>query len=221
MDNLAQEIWTVNEHEKELSEYSYEIDTKNQAKELKDINAKIRATMRKNNIVCLAAPQIGFSRRIFNLNFADTEIKTFVNPVYKSVSPELILSKETSPVEPGKTYLRLRNAEVELFYQRPMGQIESRKFVGMASALVQQGMDALNGVLNMDVGLEIDDDWDKLTEEEQEEIIKLYLDSLDVRLNNIKKEIEQNDIDKKTMDAIDFIDSVNKGETVLKPLEEV
>ena len=76
-------------------------------------------------------------------------------------------------------------------------------------------MDHLNGLLLEDVGLEIDELWDKATDDERAEVLKAYAESLDIKEKELKKEIaedkELHDID----EASKFINSVKSGETKL------
>lgn len=212
MDNKAKEILTIEKDEKQLSERSMEIDTKNQALEMREIVSAVKATIRKNNLPYLSAPSIGYQRRIFAINFNDLEIKTFINPVIANAKG-LQLSKETSNVIPGKVYLRPRNTEINIMYQRPTGQPESRKLVGLSAVVFQQCMDDIDGILLCDIGLEIDDNWDKLSDEERQEIIDAYLDSLDLKTKELQQEIQEDEELKKIDDAITFMTSVYKGET--------
>lgn len=215
MDNKAKELLTVDKDEKQLSERSMEIDTKNQAIEMREIVSAVKATIRKNNLSYLSAPSIGYQRRIFAINFNDLEIKTFINPVIANAKG-LHLSKEISNVIPDKTFIRPRNTEVTVMYQRPTGQPETRKLVGLAADVFQQGMDDIDGILLSDIGLEIDDDWDTLSDEDKQEIINAYLDSLDLRQKELQQEIQDNTELKQIADAIDFMSSVYKGETQIE-----
>lgn len=215
MDNNAKELLTIEKDEKQLSERSMEIDTKNQALEMREIVSAVKATIRKNNLSYLSAPSIGYQRRIFAINFNDLEIKTFINPVIASAKG-LQLSKETSNVIPGKTYLRPRNTEINIMYQRPTGQPESRKLVGLSAVVFQQCMDDLDGILLCDIGLEIDDNYDKLSDEEKQEVVNAYLDSLDLRNKELQQEIEGDKELKQINDAIKFMTSVYKGETQIE-----
>ena len=209
------DILTIENDEVKLSERSMEIDTKNQAIEMREIVSSLKATMRANDLAYLSAPAIGYQRRIFAINFNDLEIKTFINPVIASAKG-LHLAKETSNSIPNKTYIRPRNTEITIMYQRPTGQPESRKLVGLAADIFQQCLDDLDGILLCDIGLEIDENWDKLTDEEKQEIIGEYLDSLDLRQKQLQKEIEDNTELKQIDDAITFMTSVYKGDTEIE-----
>lgn len=215
MDNKSKEILTIDKDEVKLSERSMEIDTKNQAIEMREIISSLKATIRKNNLSYLSAPSIGYQRRIFAINFNDLEIKTFINPVIASAKG-LHLAREKSNVIPDKEYIRPRNTEITVMYQRPTGQPESRKLVGLAADVYQQCMDDLDGILLCDIGLEIDENWDQFSDTEKQEIIESYLDSLDLKQKEMQKEIQNNSELKEINDAIEFMTSVYKGETKIE-----
>ena len=111
---------------------------------------------------------------------------------------------------------KARNTEVTVMYQRPTGQPETRKLLGLAADVFQQCMDDIDGILLSDIGLEIDDNWDNLSEEERQEIIETYLDSLDLRQKELQQEIQDNSELKEINDAIEFMTSVYKGETKIE-----
>ena len=103
-------------------------------------------------------------------------------------------------------------------YQKPTGEVETRQFIGMAAVKVQHEIDHLDGMLLTDIGLEIDDDFEKATEEERNEVVEAYLDSLDIKLKALKEEIEADPVLKEMNEGINFMESVAKGETKLERL---
>ena len=218
---LIKDILTVDEHFDDLSKRSDEIDVRKDATLMREITKSLKDTMRENKLVSLSAPAIGFDKRIFCLDFQDSEIKTFINPVIVEAKG-LTLAQETCTSVPNKMFIRPRNTSVKIFYQRPTGQTEAREFLGMAAVKIQHEIDHLDGLLISDVGLEIDDDFENATEEERAEIINAYLDSLDIKQKEIQQEIEEDPQLKETSNAIKFIESVYKGETQIEfvPKEE-
>ena len=100
-----------------------------------------------------------------------------------------------------------------------MGKVVSQTFSGLAARVMQYGIDILDGLLLSDVGLELDENWDKATEEQRDEILGLYLESLDIKRKDIKKAVDDDPEAKQMMDAIEFMESVRKGETELETSE--
>ena len=199
-----------------LSERSDEVDTRKENAIVREATLNLKHTMQEHDYAVLAAPQIGIQKRIFCVNFKG-DIRTFCNPIYKDAG-KLVLSREKCPSIPDKEYMRFRHADVELIYQTPTGKMECRKFTGLAAYVVQYAMDMLDGLLLSDVGLEILDGWDELSEADKDSVISDYIQSLDLTRAEVKKEIEEDKDLKKLSDAIDFMESVQRGETKLESI---
>lgn len=215
----AKEILTIEDHELEISKRADEIDIKTENALMREIVSALKATLKESGLTALSAPAIGYNKRIFVVDFKDSEIKTFINPIISSATG-LQLSREVCSSIPGKTFIRPRNNDITIMYQRPLGQIETRRVVGLSAVVIQHELDHLDGLLLSDIGLEIDEEFDNATEEEREEVIKAYLDSLDVKTKEINKEVNADPELKQMSDAIDFMTSVYKGETKLEGQEE-
>ena len=214
----AKEILTVDEHESSLTDLCQTIDVLTQAELKSEIVLALKKTIEKENITALSAPAIGYNYRIFCIKFQE-EIKTFINPAI-STYKGLELSREKCTSIPGKEFVIPRNNDIMVTYQRANGKIESRQIVGLAAIVFQHEMNHLDGILVSDIGLELDENWDKASEEEREEVINMYLDSLDMRNTAIQKEFKEDPELAELADAVDFMTSVYKGETKLEILEE-
>ena len=215
------EIKQIITDEIQLSKSCDEIDTKTQHEESSMIIQDIKATMRANNIKFLSAPAIGYNRRIFCIDDPnDVEIKTYINPMPgpfdKNDQPNMILSIETCSSIPGKRFLRFRQDRIVLMYQRPNGQITSKEFHGLLAVKIQHELEHLEGIMLSDFGLELDDNWEKLSDKEKDEIIRDYKDSLDVLSEELSKEILEDPEAKKLNDGIDFMTKVATGEIKLE-----
>ena len=204
----ARSILTIDKNELELSQRATEIDIKTENKLMREIISALKHTIELNNIVSLSAPAIGYDKRIFCIKF-DTEIKTFINPVIIQ-SKGIQLSREICTSIPDKTFIRPRNNDITVIYQKPSGPSESRQLVGLSAIVFQHELDHLEGLLLSDIGLEIDEDFDEASEEEREEIINYYLDSLDLKRKELTEELKQ------LSDGIKFMESVYKGETQIE-----
>lgn len=213
----VRDILTIDEHFDDLSERCDEVDVRKDNVLMREINKALKDTMRRTGLTSLSAPAIGYKKRIFCLNFSDVEIKTFINPIITKAEG-LDLAKEQCTSIPDKYFLRPRNTKVTVVYQKPTGEIETRQFIGMAAVKVQHEIDHLDGMLLTDIGLEIDDDFEKATEEERNEVVEAYLDSLDIKLKALKEEIEADPVLKEMNEGINFMESVAKGETKLERL---
>ena len=205
--------------ELQLSERAVEIDVRTQATEMREIIKALKDTMREEGLSSLSAPAIGYNRRIFCIDFKDSEIKTFINPIIAQAKG-MQLSIEKCVCIPDKEFMRPRNNDLMIIYQRPTGQIENRQIVGMSAIVFQHELDHLDGLLLSDVGIEIDEDFHNATEEEQQEVINAYLDALDIKKKEIDTEINTTPELKQLSDGIDFMESVYKGETKIEPIKE-
>lgn len=211
--NDAKEILTIENHENEISTRAIEIDVRTEGNLQREITSALKKTIEKNNLTALSAPAIGYNKRIFCIKFKE-EIKTFINPLISN-SKGIQLSREKCTSIPGREFIVPRNNDITVIYQRPMGQVESRQLVGLSAFIFQHEMQHLDGLLLSDFALEIDDDWDNASEEEREEVINAYLESLDLKEKELSKEINEDKELKQVSDAIDFMTSVYKGETKL------
>ena len=153
------------------------------------------------------------------MDFSDSEIKTFVNPIITSAEG-LQLAREKCECIPDKEFIRPRNPKIKVMYQNPTGKVLQTEFVGLSAVVFQHNIDHLDGVLLSDVGLEIDEQWDKASDEEKKEVINAYLDSLDMKQKELEKEIEEDPDLKRTSDAIDFMTKVQRGEVKFEPVRQ-
>ena len=202
----AKEIIT---DEEKLGYRSDEIDCRKENKLVREITSYLNATIKENGFTSLSAPQIGYARRIFTINF-NGEFHTFVNPIITQAKG-FELSRETCLSIPDKTFIRPRNNDICVTYQTPLGKIQSRELVGLAAIVFQYNVDMLDGLLLSDIGLEIDEDFDNATDEERQEVIKLYLESLDIRQKQIQDETNTDEELKTMLNAVDFMTQAKQG----------
>lgn len=195
-----------------LSAMAQEIDPKKQGALVQEITLALKNTIRANKLTALSAPAIGYPYRIFCVSFnKGADIRTFVNPIIAGADG-MTLSRETCTSIPDKTYIRIRNSKITLLYMSPLGKPESREIAGYSAYVIQHEVDHINGLLLSDVGLEIDEMYDKATDEERLEVINAYLDALDIKQKQLETEIKNDTELKKINDAIDFMTAANNGE---------
>lgn len=189
------------------------IDTRKKNALMRECIKELKDTMEKNDLVSLSAPQIGYNCRIFCVRL-DNRIKAFINPMITEAKG-LQLSRETCSSIPNKTFIRLRHPQINLYYENPLGKIESGTFTGKSAMVVQHCVDHLDGLLLHDVGLEIDSDFDEATDEERGAVVDEYLKSLDLRREELHTEIQNDAEAKKVADAMKFMTAVQNGEVTL------
>ena len=200
--------------EDQLIYRSDEIDVRKQNTIVRNIILKLKLLIRENNLTSLSAPQIGYTCRIFCINF-NGDIRSYINPIIVKANG-FELSREKCSSIPNKEYLRPRHNDITVTYMTPLGKIETKQLVGMAAKVFQHSLDHLDGLLLSDIGLEIDENFDNATEEEKNELIKAYFDSLDIKSKEISKEIEEDEDLKKLSDSVKFIQALQKGEVRLE-----
>ena len=196
-----------------LTDWCEVINPNKQGGELQKIVLELKATMKKNDFEYLTAPQIGYNKRVFCIRFGK-DYRTFVNPMIEN-NTGISFQRETCNSIPGKVYVRPRFSTLLAHFQTPLGKIESTKLVGRAAVVFAHCVDHLDGLILSDIGLEIDDDFDKLTEDERAEILRLYAESLDIRGKQLNEEINNDEETKQIVDAAKFIQGVQSGEIEL------
>ena len=199
-----------------LSDRAYEVNPDEPIKNVKGIINDIKRTIKANkDLVALCAPQLGYPKRIFCIKFKGNQIMTFVNPMITH-SDGQHLSRETNASIDGE-YIVPRANSVIAMYQDEHGKICENKFEGMASEMFEQMCQMLDGIVISDYGLQILKGFDKLTDEEKQEIFAAYIEylkQLGIKLDeNIDANKEMHDMKQ----AIEFMSSVAKGESEVVP----
>ena len=196
-----------------------EIDYEKEYSLMKEVIAKIKKTMKKNNLTSLSAPAIGYNKRIFCIDFSDKEIKTFINPMVL-LTQGMELTREVCSSIIDKEFIRPRHTSIDIIYQRPDGTIKQNQFKGMAATVIQHELDHLDAITLNDIGLEIDSDFDEATDEERFAITDMYLKHLSEKHDNLVNEIEQDNTAKIIYEAETISELLAQGKIKFEPLDE-
>lgn len=213
--------------DEKLGARSREVDALADNERLRSTISKIKQTIKAKNLTALSAVQIDEEwefedkikgetvketcpPRIFCIKFGDT-IRTFIDPIITNAKG-LSLSRERCSCYPNREFLRVRNNDIIMMYLTPMNKVESTHLVGKAAFVAQHQIDHLDGITLPELGLEIFNDFDEANDEERQQIIDMYLESLDLKLKDLKKQIDEDEILSKTNNAIEFMEKVQKGE---------
>jgi len=218
------EVKDIITDELQLSHRCDEIDPKTQHEELANIIKDLKATMREKKLNFLSAPAIGYNKRIFCIDDPkDVEIKTFINPMPADYSennkPHIQMAIETCSSFPGRRFLRFRQDKIDLYYMRPNGAPMHKEFHGLTAVKIQHELEHLEGIVLSDFGLELDENWEKLTDKEKDEIILEYKDSLDILTEKLNDDIIKDPEAKQLDDGIKFMTAVAKGEVELEGIK--
>ena len=198
---------------------SQEIDHEQNMKLIREIVANLKRTMRKKNLSSLSAPGIGYNKRIFCIDFSGNEIKSFINPVITNAEGLQLVREQCSSI-PDKEYVVPRNSTIDVIYETPTGQIKTKRLQSVVAFVFQHEMDHLNGVTLDDIGLEVDSDFDEATQEEREEIISMYLDSLDLRQKYLEEVIDSDEELKIVSERLKFAEALARGDIEFEKQEE-
>lgn len=202
----------------EITYRSDECDVRKHAKAVRATVIDLKDTMKSLKLPALCGPQIGIPIRVIVLNI-DGHHKALCNPLITQADG-FTLSRESDPCFPDKQFIVPRYNRVTVQYLNPLGKPESKQLIGLGAYLLQQAVDHLEGIVVDEIGMEVDSDFDSATEDEKAEVIKYFLESLDIRYNELQKEIEEDPEAKKLNDAIKFMKAVNSGDVQLEAVEE-
>lgn len=179
----------------------------------------LKDTLRANKDLCaLAAPQIGSGKRVFCIKFANGDIRAFLNPMVMTHSKGMHLSRETCASLGATEYIIPRYDEVTVGYQTPMGVPESNIFKGAPAEVFQQMCELLDGILLDDYGLLLEKGFDDLNKKDKNTIIDMYLNWLEAKSSNMRKEIDESPSMKEKDRAIDFEYELAMGNVKIEKL---
>lgn len=184
----------------------------------------LKDTLKANkNLVALAAPQLGKKERIFAIKFANGDIKAFINPAIVRTNNMHLSREKQIGLDDEEEYLIPRADEVFATYQTPTmmaDKCDMNKFTGPVAEVFQQMNDLLNGILLEDYGMIILPGFDEASQEEKEEIIKMYMESLGTKKDKIEEVINSNPESRDMNKAIEFMTKLQLGEIETVPLTE-
>jgi len=180
---------------------------------VRQISKELKNTIKfYKDVTALSAPQLGYKYRIFCIKFNDNEIRTFVNPLIVTRDKDsLHLSREHQIGISDDNYLVPRSSNISVVFQTPIGSNEACELKDNVASVFQQMNDLLDGVLISDYGLKIDDDFDKATDDEKQEIIKYYLEHLKELGVKVQEQIENDPIQNAIDETINQLTKINLG----------
>ncbi len=164
------------------------------------------------DLMAITSAHVGADNmRIICIKFARGDIRTFINPLVFG-RKGIHLSRERQIGGDKTEFIVPRNDEIHVAYQTPVGKEEANSFMGVVSEIMQQMIDVLDGILLCDYGLEVLPGFDDAPDEDKQQIISMYLDTIQKQSEAISKEIENNKEVKNMDKAIDFITQLSLGQ---------
>lgn len=200
-----------------------EIDVKAENTLAKKIVADLSSYMTKNKLQVLAAPQIGYPYRIFCIAYKTkkgTDIRAYINPIITCLG-DFTLQRQSTPTLLGREFIHPRYAKIGLEYQDETGRPYGYDFAGQTAFSIELMMDILDGILPDEIGLEIDGQFDKASDEEREQLLEAYLTNLQEYQRQLKSSIESDPELKQLNDAVEYMQAVKEGRVVVEKAEEV
>lgn len=107
-------------------------------------------TMNNAGGVGLAAPQVGFNKRIFVIDIEDGIVRKVINPEFLEYSDEIVEHEEGCLSIPGVYKKVKRPARVKIKYQNERGEEVIEEAEGLLSRAFQHENDHLNSILFVD-----------------------------------------------------------------------
>ena len=204
-----------------LSERCDEINVIENIPYVRKVINDLKDTLKANkDLVALAAPQLGYKTRIFCVKFADEDIKAFVNPMVTKVEGKCLMIENIAGFD--GEYMLQRPQRLMVGYQMPSGNYNELSLKHPMSALFDKMIDLIDGTLFFkyeSVGLPIDKDYYKASQEEKEELHKWYFDTyLPARIKSLQDIASSDEDIKKLQDKIRYFTSVIDGTTETVPV---
>jgi len=114
--------------------------------EIRSLLEEMVLTMRKENGIGLAAPQVGISQRICVIEI-DRTVTKYLNPEITSRSQEKIFFEEGCLSLPGEFFPIERHEEITVKYRNEKGLPKRIRTRGLLAIVLQHEIDHLDGIL--------------------------------------------------------------------------
>jgi peptide deformylase len=120
--------------------------------EIKQLAKEMLETMKEENGVGLAAPQVGKSIRMFVVNADDDVDRTFINPQIVKMSSDLVDYEEGCLSIPSFYENIKRPSQVTIQFTNENGEKQVLDADGLLARVIQHENDHLDGILYVDHG---------------------------------------------------------------------
>ncbi len=171
----------------------------------------------QENLLGLAAPQIGINKRVIALKF-DDKIKFYIDPVVTKKDNYTIIPESCSSL-PGKEILILRPAEIKVVYTTDEFKYEDNKMLDNAAFLFDQLYNLLDGVTPDEFGLVSDPSTcgslKDLSEEDFKELIEVYKTFIKTKTETFNSSISEDAELQNSYKQLQFAEKVLNGEATL------
>lgn len=199
-----------------LSERAREFDVANTELSMQLMEDLCDTLQAKDDRLYLTSNQIGYSERALAIKFEDRVVVMF-NPVIVE-RDTMIIFREKDWLT-GKEYFIPRFTNVTVNYQDIEAKPKALKMNEAASIIICEAMDALNGILVQDYGLEIIPEFDEASENEKAEVLAAYTESLMKTSEELDKELSTDEETKDQWNGAKFLKGISEGTVELEKPE--
>ncbi len=199
-----------------LSERAREFDVANTELSMQLMEDLCDTLQAKDDRLYLTSNQIGYSERALAIKFEDRVVVMF-NPVIVE-RDTMIIFREKDWLT-GKEYFIPRFTNVTVNYQDIEAKPKALKMNEAASIIICEAMDALNGILVQDYGLEIIPEFDEASEDEKAEVLAAYTESLMKTSKELDNELSTDEETKEQWNGAKFLKGISEGTIELEKPE--
>lgn len=207
-------IRSINTNKYDLDYRSEEINIKN-VDRVNAIREDMIDTLKSSDKLFLCGKELGFKERVIALKLGKEDILVMFNPAIEKRS-KIILFREKDRFS-DLEYFVPRPTEVEVVFQSgdnalTHGEIKCFKLNEGASIVFSQAYDLLNGMFDSDYGLEVLPEFDTASKEEQEEVLNLYIKSLEDAYKALDDDLSQDEDTSRVWEESKLISAINRGD---------
>lgn len=159
-----------------------------------------------------ASNECGFKERAIMLK-TNEGYETFFNPIAADRDDRKFY-REYDPITE-EEFILVRHTKLTLVYDNEEGKRQINKLSQDSAVIVEQAISVLDGVEDGVIGLQVTKEYDEATPEEQEELLKAYMDELKKLSDELDKELCADENLNKQWNAYKFSEAVANGEVEL------
>jgi len=186
-------------------EITHPIDVKCDEETVEIIAEKLKnALEQEKDYPYVTANQVGYDKQMYALRVGD-DIEVWANPLMARENEDMILvaDKEYGLENP---YYVPRYPKLNVVaYSVDKKLVCTREYENEAAVVLQHVMNNLNGLSLRDFGLEVTDEFRSAPKEEQDEVVKYYIEQLEAMYNRLEEDIAGDSELSKQYEAFKFV----------------
>lgn len=200
----------------ELRERVDEVNPIDAQETVRLLTAKLK---KYDTLHALCGPQIGIKERVIVLKFKNGVYKEYINPrIFRFKDYHLVRERDISCGE--YDYISPRPGKIFIEYFTKDAHPETDVLKGNSAEIFDRMVNYLDGIPLADYGLEVMEGFDEADDDEKQQIINMYIESLKTRGKVLNDNIEHDKDAKELNNAIRFMAAVDEGKVTLEPIDE-